>query len=163
MTADHLDEPSRILDENTATYGGILMDTRPWLYADVAADALRRLARCTDETDVEGWTYPSDGYRVVGHLVTLMQRIPELLDDVDYLIAGHDQQIEAIGVTDTRAELIALYAEITQAQTAARATTAALGRVHARLGLLKEKPAHAELEPKPEPPGRAVDTRSQST
>ncbi|MFJ4837160.1 hypothetical protein [Streptomyces sp. NPDC088746] len=127
------------LPDDMAAYGGILMDTRPWLYADAAADALRRLHHCTDETDVEGWETPADGYRVVGHLVTLMQRIPDLLADVEYLIAGHDQAIEAAGAADTPTELRALYAEIRGAQTAARETIAALGRVHAQLGRIKSK------------------------
>ncbi|WP_159398164.1 hypothetical protein [Streptomyces violaceoruber] len=32
--------PDTQLPADMAAYGGILMDTRPWLYADTAADAL---------------------------------------------------------------------------------------------------------------------------
>lgn len=68
------------LPNDMAAYGGILMDTPPWLYADAA-------------------------------------------------------------------ELRALYTEITEAQVAARTTVAALGRVHARLGTLKEKPTESDQDP----------------
>ncbi|MFD6421722.1 hypothetical protein [Streptomyces sp. NPDC060198] len=123
-------------EPDRASYGGILMDTRPWLYADAAADALRHLARCTDEADAEGWERPAHAYRVVGHLVTLMQRLPDLLGDVNYLIASHDQEVMVPGA-DTGTELRSLYAEIAAAQTATRAAVAAVGVVHARLGRIK--------------------------
>ncbi|MEV6477634.1 hypothetical protein [Streptomyces sp. NPDC051657] len=128
------------LPDDMAAYGGILMDTRPWLYADAAADALRRLSLCTDNAHAEGWERPEDGYRVTGHLVTVTQRLPELLGDIEYLIAGRDQDIEAADGADTETELTALYVEIRAAQAAAKATVAALGRVHARLGTLKADP-----------------------
>ncbi|MFF7012237.1 hypothetical protein ACFY9Y_22175 [Streptomyces fimicarius] len=128
------------LPDDMAAYGGILMDTRPWLYADTAADALRRLSLCTDNAHVEGWERPEHAYRVTGHLVTMTARLPELLGDIDYLIAGDDQNIEAANGADTQTELTALYADIKAAQAAAKATVAALGRVHARLGTLKERP-----------------------
>ncbi|MEV7491430.1 hypothetical protein AB0O08_11815 [Streptomyces anulatus] len=126
------------LPDDMAAYGGILMDTRPWLYADAAADALRRLSLCTDNAHVEGWERPEHGYRVIGHLVTVTQRLPDLLGDVEYLIAGDDQNIETADGADAEAALTALYVEIKAAQAAAKAATAALGRVHARLGTLKE-------------------------
>ncbi|MGW5928065.1 hypothetical protein ACWF2L_17715 [Streptomyces anulatus] len=128
------------LPDDMAAYGGILMDTRPWLYADAAADALRRLALCTDNAHSEGWERPDHAYRVTGHLVTVVHRLPDLLADVEYLIAGDDQKIEAADGADTETELTALYVEIRAAQAAAKATIAALGRVHARLGTLHESP-----------------------
>lgn len=128
------------LPDDMAAYGGILMDTRPWLYADAAADALRRLALCTDNAHAEGWERPDHGYRVIGHLVTVTQRLPDLLADVEYLIAGNDQNIETADGADAEADLTALYVEIRAAQAAAKETVAALGRVHARLGTLKESP-----------------------
>ncbi|MFH9610442.1 hypothetical protein [Streptomyces sp. NPDC017448] len=132
--------PDIQLPDDMAAYGGILMDTRPWLYADTAADALRRLSLCTDTGHSEGWERPEHGYRVTGHLVTMAARLPELLGDIEYLIAVDDQRIEATDGADTQTELTALYAEIRAAQAVAKETVAALGRVHARLGTLKEKP-----------------------
>ncbi|MFB7228504.1 hypothetical protein ACFCY9_12380 [Streptomyces fimicarius] len=128
------------LPDDMAAYGGILMDTRPWLYADTAADALRRLSLCTDTGHSEGWERPEDGYRVTGHLVTMTARLPELLGDIEYLVAVNDQNIEVASAADTRTELTALYAEIRAAQAAAKETVAALGRVHARLGTLTDDP-----------------------
>ncbi|WP_228989431.1 hypothetical protein [Streptomyces sp. DH8] len=142
------------LPDDMAAYGGILMDTRPWLYADTAADALRRLSLCTDNTDMEGWATPEDGYRVTGHLVTVTARLPELLGGIEYLIAAHDQDVEA-AEGDTQTALTAFYAEVRAAQAAAKETIAALGRVHARLGTLKEAPPADELD-------RGADPQPQS-
>lgn len=122
----------------TATYGGDGYVGRPWLYADTAADALRRLSQETDVSNMEGWEYPDDGYRVIGHLTTAVQRVPEVLASTEYLIAGAPHgAITAPGADDSRAEVTALYEEIFAAQAAAKETIAALGRVHARLGKLK--------------------------
>ncbi|MEV8394814.1 MULTISPECIES: hypothetical protein [unclassified Streptomyces] len=122
----------------TAAYGGVLMDTRPWLYADTAAEALRRLSHAIDVGDMEGWEYPEDGYRVVGHLITAVQRLPEVLASTDCLIANAPHgAITVPGADDPEAVMLALYADIVTAQKAAREAVAALGKVHAHLGRLK--------------------------
>ncbi|MGW4250321.1 hypothetical protein [Streptomyces californicus] len=139
--------PDIQLPDDMAAYGGILMDTRPWLYADTAADALRRLSLCTDNAGTEGWAVPEHGYRVTGHLVTMTARLPDLLGDTEYLIDAHASDIKA-AEGDTQAALDSLYTEIREAQAAAKIAVAALGRVHARLGTLREKPPGQDEDPR---------------
>ncbi|EST22786.1 hypothetical protein [Streptomyces niveus] len=148
MTDTTTDTAGGTATEATATYGGWQMDFRPWLYADVAADALRRLRHAIDDNDVEGWEYPDDGYKVIGHLITALQWVPEVLTSTDILISGAPQDaISVPGADDPAAELRALYADIVTAQEAAREAVAALGAVHARLGRLKfDRPEVAGAE-----------------
>lgn len=119
------------------TYGGDDYIGRPWLYADTADDALRRMCRAID-LPAEGWERPEHAYQVIGHLTSAVQRVPEALTCTDYLIAQEAEgAITVPGAEDPKAEIRALHAEIVSAQDAARETVAALGRVQARLGRLK--------------------------
>ncbi|RYJ26460.1 hypothetical protein CU044_3753 [Streptomyces sp. L-9-10] len=128
-------------------YGGDDYVGRPWLYADTADDALRRLCRVID-LPAEGWERPEHAYRVIGHLISAVQRVPEVLTCTDYLIAQESEgAITVPGADDPKAELLALYDEIRTAQAAAREATAALGRVHARLGRLKYGVSENPLAP----------------
>jgi hypothetical protein len=106
--------------------------------ADVAAEAIRSANHATLTTPALGWEFPSDAYDVVGRLLTMVQRLPQLLEQA----GAHVQRLADTGYVrsdrggDGAEEVAAALDALGRAGTDAVAMAAALGTAHGALSPL---------------------------
>lgn len=108
--------------------------------ADAAAEAVRALNHATQSTR-PGWEYPSDAYDVVGDLLTMTHRLPQLLEQVDAHIrrlAGGDH-IRSDRGGNGADEVAAALDGLARASEDAVTMAAALDTVHGALSPLAWK------------------------
>jgi hypothetical protein len=115
------------------------MDAKtPAELADAAAEAVRSANHATLGGPALGWEFPSDAYDVVGHLLAMVQRLPQLLEQT----GAHVQRLADSGhVRSDRGgngaeEVAAVLDAIGRASTDAVAMAAALDTAHGALSPL---------------------------
>lgn len=113
-------------------------DRTPAQLADDAAEAIRSANHATLTSPREGWEFPSDAYDVVGALLVMVQRLPQLLEQT----GAHVQQLADEGhVRSDRGgngadEVAAALDAIGRASADAVAMAAALDTAHSALSPL---------------------------
>jgi hypothetical protein len=114
----------------------------PAQLADEAAEAIRSANHVTlSAGPADGWEFPSDAYEVIGHLVALVQRLPQLLAQtgahVQRLADGDHVRSDRGG--NGAEEVAAALDAIGRASTDAVAMAAALSTAHSALSPLAYK------------------------
>jgi hypothetical protein len=115
------------------------MDAKtPAELADAAAEAVRSANHATLTGPALGWEFPSDAYDVIGHLLALVQRLPQLLQQT----GAHVQRLADTGHVRSDyggngvAEVVAVLDALGRASADAAAMAAALDTAHGALSPL---------------------------
>lgn len=119
-----------------------MTDKAPAELADDAAEAIRSLNHATLASERrEGWEYPGDAYSAIGNLATLVQRLPQALDQISQFVTRQELQghLRSDRGRDVADEVAAVTAGLRMSADDVEVLADHLGAVHSALSHLAWK------------------------